>query len=129
MEIQEFEQIVSRALATTPPRFLRQLNNVAVVVAEEPTQVQRRELKLRGGETLYGLYEGVPQTRRGTGYSGVLPDKITIFRRPIESQARSVAEIEELVRQTVWHELAHHFGLDEPSVRRSEIRRRRVKTN
>ncbi|MBI5466354.1 MAG: metallopeptidase family protein [Candidatus Kerfeldbacteria bacterium] len=129
MEIREFEQIVSHALANTQPKFLRQLNNVAVVIADEPTPAQRQELKLRKGETLYGVYEGVPQTRRGTGYSGVLPDKITIFRRPIESQARSVAEIEELVRQTVWHELAHHFGLDEARVRRSEIRRRRVRTN
>jgi predicted Zn-dependent protease with MMP-like domain len=124
MNNEEFELLVSRALAATPPKFLDKLNNVAVVIADEPTPAQRRSLKLRSGETLYGLYEGVPQTRRGLGYSGVVPDKITIFRRPIESQARTVAEVEELVRQTVWHELAHHFGMDESSVRRAETRRR-----
>jgi predicted Zn-dependent protease with MMP-like domain len=98
------------------------LDNVEVVVEDEPTPEQIAADRLRGraeaatdgdDATLFGLYEGVPLTERGQGYSMVLPDKITIFRGPIERTCRSRQELMREVRVTVVHELGHHLGLDE----------------
>jgi len=75
---------------------------------------------------IFGLYEGVPQTKRWH-YGQVLPDKITIFKKPIERIARSENEIKEIVKNTVWHEIAHHFGLDEKRVKEAESRRKKLK--
>ena len=80
-------------------------------------------MKLRKDYILFGLYEGVPQIKRGVYYSA-LPDKITIFKNSIEQYARTPDEIKEIVKNTVWHEIAHHFGLDENEVRRIERRRK-----
>lgn len=120
----EFKTLVEAGLAEIPEKFLRRLKNVGIVIEEEPTEQQRRKLRLRRDHTLFGLYEGIPQTRRGNHYYWVLPDKITIFRKPILEYARSPGEIRKLVRDTVWHEIAHHFGLDEAAVRTKERRRR-----
>jgi predicted Zn-dependent protease with MMP-like domain len=89
------------------------LDNVEVTVAEAPSAAQRRSLRLRPDSTLLGLYEGVPQTRRGAHYGLVLPDKITLFRLPILAACRTAAEVEARVRSVVIHELAHHFGIDD----------------
>jgi len=120
----EFEKVVEEGIAAIPERFLQKLNNVAVVVEDEPTPAQLEKLHLRSGWTLFGLYEGVPQARRGNNYTGVVPDKITIFKKPIEASARDEKEIKEIVKNTVWHEIAHHFGMDESRVRRSEARKK-----
>jgi predicted Zn-dependent protease with MMP-like domain len=107
-----FERLVVRALAGLPPDVAAMLDNVEVVVEDEPTPEQID----RGGdpeETLFGLYEGVPRTERGGDYSLVLPDKITIFRGPLEREFGSATEIAREVRITVVHELAHHLGFDE----------------
>jgi len=120
----QFKQIVKEGIAAIPEKFLKQLDNVAIVIEKRPTEVQEKKLHLQQGLILFGLYEGVPQTRRGSGYSGVLPDKITIFQESIESAARDEKDIKEIVRNTVWHEIAHHFGMDEREVRRAEARRR-----
>jgi len=82
-----------------------------------------RKLRVRGSLIIFGLYEGVPQTKRGN-YGQVLPDKITIFQKPIEEFAHSEEEIKEIVKNTVWHEIAHHFGMDEKRVRAAEKARR-----
>ena len=100
-----FEELVAQALDDLPEEFARQMENVAVVVEDEPT------------EPLLGLYEGIPHTRRGPGYWGVLPDRITIYRRPLERHARSRQELAEEVRRTVWHEIAHHFGVSDERLR------------
>ena len=71
------------------------------------------------------LYEGVSQTRRGANYNAALPDKITIFQKPIEREARSKEDLKEIVKNTVWHEIAHHFGMSEKEVREAEIKRRK----
>jgi predicted Zn-dependent protease with MMP-like domain len=107
-----FERLVARALDTLPPDVVAMLDNVEVVVEDEPTPEQ---IDRRGGEeeTLFGLYEGVPLTQRGSGYTLVLPDKITIFRGPLERACRSPAEVAREVRITVIHELGHHLGFDE----------------
>ena len=124
MEKEKFEQLVDEGIAAIPDKFLRLLNNVAVVVEEEPTPEQKKKLHIHNGVTLFGLYEGIPQTARGSGYIGVLPDKITIFLKPIVEAAQSEAEIREAVRNTVWHEIAHHFGFDEKRVRALEGKRK-----
>jgi predicted Zn-dependent protease with MMP-like domain len=107
----DFYELVERALEGLPPELSRLLDNVAIVVDEWPDY--STPLVSGGpGETLYGLYEGVPLTERGAGYYGVLPDKITIFRGPLERDFETT-ELEEQVRITVVHEIAHYFGFDE----------------
>jgi predicted Zn-dependent protease with MMP-like domain len=81
---------------------------------------QRMKIRLRPHALLFGLYEGIPKTRRGNNYSLVLPDKITIFKRPLEAVARDEAHLVELVKNTVWHEVAHHFGLSDEEIHRRE---------
>lgn len=121
----EFERLVAEGIETIPEKFRERLENVAVVVEEAPTAEQRRKLKLRRDHDLFGLYEGIPQTKRGPNYFGVLPDKITIFREPILAHARDAADAKAIVRDTVWHEIAHHFGMDERAVRTRERSRNR----
>lgn len=109
-----------------PESFIRKLKNVAIVIDDKPSLAQRKKVNLHPGWTLFGLYEGVPQDSRGGNYTLVLPDKITIFQQPIEEAARSREEIREIVKNTVWHEIAHHFGMNEERVRRAEEKRRAV---
>jgi len=118
----EFEEVVSEGIKAIPQKFLEKLDNVDICIEEEPTSYQLRKLKTKKGSLVFGLYEGIPQTKRGY-YGQVLPDRITIFRRPIERIAHSENEIREIVKNTVWHEIAHHFGLDEKQVRIAEKRR------
>lgn len=120
MEMEKFEETVKEAIKSIPQDFLKKLENVDIIVEENPTPVQLKKLKIRQGFSLFGLYEGVPQIKRW-GYGQVLPDKITIFKNPIEKAASSEKEIKEMVKNTVWHEIAHHFGLDEKRVREIEF--------
>jgi predicted Zn-dependent protease with MMP-like domain len=122
LDDQEFTYLVTQGLMDIPERFRRQLNNVVVVWAEEPSPEQLRQTNLKRGQALFGLYEGVPQISRGVGYSG-LPDKITIFKKAILNSCNSLAEVREQVAETVWHELAHHFGSSEQRVRNAQHRR------
>ena len=107
-ETEEFERLVERALEGLPPEFLELLDNVAILVEDWPDY----STPLAEGRTLYGLYEGVPLTARGTRYSGALPDRITIFRGPLERDFPPEA-LRDQVRVTVVHEIAHHFGFDD----------------
>jgi len=125
MDINEFEELVNQGVAQIPQKFIDKLKNVAIVVEEEPTSEQAAKLKLRKDHLLFGLYEGVPQTKRGFNYSA-LPDKITIFKRPIEQYAQTAEQIKEAVKNVVWHEIAHHFGFDEEEIRKIEKRRKRM---
>jgi len=118
-----FEKIVEEGIKAIPEKFLQKLNNVAIVVEDEPTTAQRKKLNLGQGRILFGLYEGVPQTKRWH-YGQVLPDKITIFKKPIERVARSEQEIKEIVKNTVWHEIAHHFGFSEKGIKLLEEKKR-----
>ena len=108
----DFDQLVARALRRIPPRFRKLVRNVAVIVEAEPP---------RPG--LLGLYQGHPLTTRGAGTSFTMPDRITIYQGPHERMARNPAELEEMVADTVWHEIAHYFGMDEARVRRAERKR------
>src|SRR3990167_3672006 len=115
-----FERLVAEGIQAVPQKFLDKLSNVAVVVEDEPTEEQLKHNHVCRGWTLFGLYEGVPQTTRGSSYGWVLPDKITIFQKPIEEAAHNPEEIKEIVKDTVWHEIAHHFGMNEGEVRERE---------
>ena len=126
MTRERFGEIVAEGIDAIPEKFLRKLDNVAVVVEDEQTPVQKKKLNMHPNWTLLGLYEGVSRLERGANYNAVLPDKITIFRKPIEAEARNEKDLKEIVKNTVWHEIAHHFGMDEAGVRQAEIRRRKI---
>ena len=126
MQRDKFEALVARAIDNLPPEFQIKLENVDVVVEDWPTPRQLRQAKLSHPSQLLGLYQGVPQTRRGRGYGMVLPDKISIFQKPIEAQCLSDREIEVKIGEVVRHEIAHHFGTDEKTLRRIEGERRRA---
>ncbi|MEK7408828.1 MAG: metallopeptidase family protein [Acidobacteriota bacterium] len=113
MSPREFDRLVERALKKVPARFRRRLKNVAFVVEPEPP---------RPG--LLGLYEGRPLIHRSVSDSFTMPDHITIFQGPHERLARDLRHLEKLLEETVWHEVAHYFGLSEAQVRRAEWRRR-----
>ncbi len=123
MTYEEFGQYVNEGIEAIPKKFLDKLDNVAITIEEFPTPLQLRKQGLPRGWTLFGLYEGIPLTRRGSGYAGVLPDKITIFRGPIMQAASTPEQVKEIVKNTVWHEIAHHFGMDETHVQKSERKR------
>ena len=117
MDRQRFEQLVAKAVDSLPEEFHTRLENVDVVVEDQPTPQQLEELGEERGETLLGLYEGVPLTKRSRYYGMVVPDKITIFQKPIESQCRNDARIIAEVRRVVLHEIAHHFGISDARLR------------
>ncbi len=108
-----FEDLVAEALDALPDAILRMLDNVAIVVADEPTPHQLQRMRLDDDEVLLGLYEGIPLTERASGYGAVLPDKVTIFQRALEETCASADELAAEVRHTVVHELAHHLGIDD----------------
>ena len=109
---EEFEKLVADGMDAIPEDFIDKIKNVAVVMADFPTQKQLQLVKARPGSTLFGLYEGIPQIKRGSNYSGVLPDKITIFKIPLLCVSENYEDLRQRVKHTVWHEIAHHFGLD-----------------
>ena len=113
METQKFEQLVARAIESLPEELRERLENIDVIVADEPTRAQLSHSGLRKNETLLGLYEGVPLTDRTAGYTYHLPDKITIFQKSIEANCRSESELITEVQRVVKHEIAHHFGIDD----------------
>jgi predicted Zn-dependent protease with MMP-like domain len=127
MEREKFEALVVRAIDILPPEFQRKLENVDIVVENWPTRRQLRQAKHRLPTQLLGLYQGVPQTRRGRRYGLVLPDKISIFQKPIEAQCCFGDEIEAKIEEVVRHEIAHHFGLDEKTLRQIEGEKHRRK--
>ena len=112
MTPQEFDKLVEKAIKAIPARFRRRIENLAFVVEPEGPS-----------PNLLGLYEGRPMPYRHVSDSFTMPDRITIFQRPHERMARSQQHLEKLVEETVWHEVAHYFGMDEAQVRRAERRR------
>ena len=122
MDDTDFEILINKALEDLPKEFLDKLENVSVVIQDWPSIYQGKEQIKRGQRgLLLGLYEGIPQTKRGNyGIGGALPDKITIFKIPIQMISQTSSEIEENVRDTVMHEIAHHFGMDEESIRNTK---------
>ena len=122
----DFEKMVEKGIDAIPEKFIKKLDNVSIVVEDEPSLAQKRKLRLHNHDLLFGLYEGIPKTKRGWNYGGVLPDKITIFKNPMLAVAYNAKDIEEMIRDTVWHEVAHHFGFDEARVRTAEAKRKKA---
>lgn len=110
---ERFEELVAEALEEIPEPFASHLDNVHIVVEDEPTSGDLAGAGVAAGGTLYGLYQGVPQTARGAGYTFTLPDKITIFRGPILRACADEDEVYDQVAETVVHEIAHHFGISD----------------
>jgi len=120
MDRERFRELVAEATESLPEEFRRRLENVDVVVADWPSPYQLARARLRQGQMLLGLYQGVPQTKRGRRYGLVAPDKISIFQKPIEAKCRSEAEITTEIGRVVRHEIAHHFGIGEGRLRELE---------
>ena len=112
MEREEFENLISRAVEALPEKIKKKISNVEIVLEEGESP----------NNSLFGLYHGVSQIHRGSTYgmNPVLPDKITIYKGTIEKFAGDPSNIPSLVRRVVWHEIGHHFGFDEPGIRKLE---------
>jgi len=124
MNQSEFEKLVEQGIEQIPLEFRQKLDNVAIFVSPYPSMEQQRKINLRAGWTLFGLYEGVPLTKRGSGYAMAMPDRITVFQGPIQNATQGDPErMREIVKNTVWHEIAHHFGMNEDEVREAEKKR------
>lgn len=110
----EFEKIVAQALDRLPEKFARLLDNVVVVVEDEPTEEELRDVGLDPEtETLFGLYQGVNLIDRGASYGNVLPDRVVIYRLPLLEECEDRAELVREIRDTVVHEIGHYFGVAE----------------
>jgi len=95
-----------------PQEYIKGLNNVAIVYADWPNEHQAQKSDLKEGNLLLGLYEGIPLTQRGNGYTFVLPDVITLFKVPIQMVSHTDEELFEQIKRTLWHEIAHYYGLN-----------------
>ncbi len=118
-----FEELVREGMEAIPLRFQQKIDNVAIVVADAPTDEQLKANHVPDGDTLLGLYEGIPLTERGEYYGTgiILPDKITVFKFPIlEAGGGEIEKIKVIVRDTVWHEFAHYFGYDDNEIEERE---------
>lgn len=109
---EEFDRLISKAMDDLPQEYIKGLNNVAVLYADDPDEYQVQQSGLREGNILLGLYEGIPLTKRGGNYTFVLPDKITLFKHSMMMVARDEDTLYEQIKRTLWHEIAHYYGLD-----------------
>ncbi len=99
-----------------PEKYVTGLDNVLVTYEDDPSPEQRERLKLRCNQTLFGLYEGIPRTQRNNGYNMVLPDRITLFKNPMLHASTDMATLQAQIHNTLWHEIAHHYGLDHDQI-------------
>ena len=127
VERETFEELVRQAVATLPEEIAERMSNVDVEVQEQPTERQLRSLGVPSGRTLLGLYQGIPLTRRTSGYNLVSPDRIIIFQRPLELTSRGDDDLVGRVRDTVVHEIAHHFGISDERLQEMEREREKRK--
>jgi predicted Zn-dependent protease with MMP-like domain len=117
---EEFSTLIASSIDELPEKYTSRLKNVLITYEDEPSEEQRVKLKLRCNETLFGLYEGIPLTARGAGYSLVLPDKITIFKNPMLRAIGEGSSLKPMVKHTLWHEMAHYFGLNHDRIHQIE---------
>ena len=118
MEREEFERIVLKLIDELPKRFRKDMENVSIVLEERPSLDLLRKVGVRSGKLL-GIYQGVPLTKRGLGYNGVLPDRIILFMREIEEEARMEnVPLVEKIKNVLYHEIGHYFGLNEEELRK-----------
>jgi len=108
---EEFDHLVTKAMDELPQEYIKGLENVAILYADEPDDYQRERAKLDNRHMLLGLYEGIPLPQRGTNYSFVLPDKITLFKLPLIAASANREDFFQQVKRALWHEIAHYYGL------------------
>lgn len=108
---EDFDALITRAMNELPQEYITGLDNVAIVMADNPSHEQVHKMKLREGHLLLGLYEGIPLPQRGAGYTFVLPDKITLFKDQILALGVTGDRLFEQIKRTLWHEIAHFYGL------------------
>ena len=109
----EFERLVSEALDSLPEWVQEYMNNIVILVESQPNAAQLQAAGTPDDQTLLGLYQGIPLTRRGRGYQMAPPDRITLYQGPLESYGVNALQLKKLIRRTVIHEIAHHFGFSE----------------
>lgn len=109
---EQFDTLITRAMNELPQEYIREMHNVAIVMSDEPDDAQKLKLKLRGDQLLLGLYEGVPRTQQTGSESGLLPSKITLFKHSLLMVAHDEASLFDQIKRTLWHEIAHYYGLD-----------------
>src|SRR3954463_4414039 len=120
MTRQRFQQLVEEALRDIPPRFRLAMQNVVVIVEDEPPLHVLQEMEIEPGDSLFGLYQGTPLPERSWGYGNALPDRISIYQQPIEEACADDEEIRGGVAETVIHEFGHYFGMDEDQIEEIE---------
>lgn len=113
---EEFERLINQAMNELPQAYIKGLDNVAIVYADEPSPEQVQKMRLDNNHLLLGLYEGIPKTQRGSGYNLVLPDKITLFKKPILAVVHTPDQLFQQIKRTLWHEIAHHYGLNHSDI-------------
>lgn len=116
---EQFQELINRALGELPGEHVKNIKNVAILYEAEPTEEQRRAGRLKPYQTLLGLYEGRPLSER-QGMTKTLPDKITLFKGPLTRQATTTGELKEQIKHTLWHEIAHYYGLDHDRIHELE---------
>lgn len=116
---EQFQELIDKALTELPGEHVTAIKNIAILYEDVPTAEQRETLALRNDQTLLGLYEGVPLTKRQGG-THIYPDKITLFKGPMQWQSNSLSDLVEEIRHTLWHEIAHYYGLDHDQIRNLE---------
>ena len=112
----DFRELVDEALETIPERFRDAMQNIAIVVDDEPTPEQLESVEIEPPDTLLGLYEGIPLPERQWAHGNTLPDKITLFQRPIEESSTDEDDLVICIGETLIHEVGHYFGLSEEEI-------------
>ena len=120
MTRQEFQRLVEAALNDIPPRFRDEMTNIAIVIEDEPSPELLEEMEIEPPDSLYGLYQGTPLTERGWAQGNVLPDRITLYQRPIEEDSEDHEDVIVCIAETLIHEIGHYFGLSEEEIEEIE---------
>ena len=120
MNRKEFEQLVAEALASIPRRFRKAMQNIVIVVEDEPSEELLADMEIEPPDTLLGLYQGTPLTERTSGYGNVLPDRVLIFQGPHERSAEDEDDLVVAIGETLIHEIGHYFGLSEEEIEEIE---------
>ncbi|CAN5796593.1 metallopeptidase family protein [soil metagenome] len=120
MTRETFNTLVEEALRDIPRRFREEIKNVAIVVEEAPSPELLAEMQIEPPDSLYGLYQGTPLPERGWGYGNALPDRVTLFQRPIQEDADDHEDIIVCIAETLIHELGHYFGMSEEQIEEIE---------
>jgi predicted Zn-dependent protease with MMP-like domain len=117
-----FERLVVEAIALIPKRFRREIRNLALIVEDEPSLALLDEMEIEPPDSLYGLYQGIPLTERTSSYGNTLPDRITLYQKPIEEDCEDEDEVRAVIGETLIHEVGHYFGLSEEEIEEIEER-------